>query len=139
MKVVAFQTSTAETWVSPLAEPPGKVLAQFLRDDLVKAGAECDRVDLHEEFGWAWLVVAQGARFYVLLMQYAGLANRWAVKIEAQRRLPFLRRPKVPAAELEVGRLIQAALRAKADVVEVRWFDNLPDVANYPDGGRLEP
>ncbi len=139
MKIIAFQTSVGEEALSPDANPPGEALAQSLRNGLVSAGAECDEVDLHEEYGWAWFVTACGARFYVLLIQYAGIADRWVLEVRPQRRFPFLWQTKAPEAELEACRRIHAALRARTDITEVRWFERLADVASFPEGGRAEP
>lgn len=139
MRVVAFKTDFREEWSSPPAPPPGEALAQTVRDDVHARGSECDDVDLHEEFGWAWVQRARDTSFYVLLTQHAGLPDHWLIQVEAQRRLPFLRRPVHPQAELDICRQIHSSLTAHPNVDAIRWFETLEQVSNSPDEGQPEP
>lgn len=139
MRVVAFETTFREEWSSPPALPPGEELARAVRDHAHADGNECDDVDLHEEFGWAWVQNAHDTKFYVLLMQHAGLPDHWLLQIEARRRLPFRRRPKHPQAEIDACRKIQSALAAHPSVHAIRWFETLAQVSKSPDEGQTEP
>jgi hypothetical protein len=139
MRVAAFQTVAGEEWMSPDLPPPGQALAKTIRDRLRAAGAECDEVDLHEEYGWAWLQKAEGINFYVLLIQYAGLADQWLLQVNAQRRFPFFTRPTRPTAESKVCQQIQAVLESSDEVDRVRWFDTLSQVSNASEAGRKKP
>jgi len=139
MKVVAFKTDFRDESSSPPAPPPGETLAQTVRNDAHAHGCECDEVDLHEEFGWAWVQKAGGTSFYVLLTQHAGLPDQWLIQIEAQRRLPFLLRPKHPKAEFDTCRQIHSSLMSHPNVSAIRWFDSLEEVRKSADEGRPEP
>ena len=88
MRIVRFESQLAdESGASD--SPPGRRLATELRDQLSSNGVECSAVDLHSEFGWAWVQKSEGTSFYVLITQADGTHGRWLLSIEPTSVLTF--------------------------------------------------
>ena len=111
-----------------------------LRDQLSSNGVECSAVDLHSEFGSAWVQKSEGTSFYVLITQADGTHGRWLLSIEPTSVLTFLGLRKHRVRELEVCQRIMEVLDSRGDVTQLAWFDSRKELnAMPPPTGRAEP
>src|SRR5436309_3608404 len=66
---------------------PARVLADSLRECLLRAGASCSRVVEHSTFGWTFQLRVHGRTFFVVL----NLQDTWRILVQQEGWLNFMR------------------------------------------------
>jgi hypothetical protein len=139
MRIVKFRSSWSDEAIAP-DSPPGRRLATEIRDELQASGGGCTEVDLHSEFGWAWVQIYQGVRFYLLVTQVDGKADSWTLSVEQPSLLGFLGLGKKATAELALSQGVQRLLSGRGDVTIIGWFDRREELSSLPQSaGRPNP